>query len=460
MPVPVARPRRCDSVQIKSNMLVAIVVRNNNMPESEPSQAAAAAVPAVVERLPHFVFHATTHWTVPQVREAFTELHYTTIQNFVPGKGKKNASKATTLTHFNARSLDGLQAFYDHVAAKISNSSVSFLEANPAKTITGDTLKKLFEKKLAHRIKQRLSWRKGPNAFHRTGDGDFPGLDENHASLAHLPNEKDRFDTAFLCAQIDDILDSHLEIVAREEVAYRERAAQQASALNRSADGASGSGSAVENLDQNALAVVAVQPKQHSFGTSMRPAPVEGSVSSAAVLHRGDHVGSATAGKKRPKIDDNATTVHKVVAFGESVTSIGSAMLERFRKPSQDEEVAMTALKWGTAAKTVTEVVSTAAVNFAKEWKKAPEAPPPKTTRLSQMNPSQLLQSIKSVGPIFGAYSNLDTNIIGCGLDGATLSKLSDPDIKEFLMRDCGLNAVHANILIGKLACWRDDERS
>jgi hypothetical protein len=156
-------------VQIKSDMIVAIVVQNKpNMPqEHDPSQAATAA-PAVVERLSNFVFHGTPYWTVTQIHEAFTQLHYTKIPNFVPGKGKKNAAKATTLTHVNANSLGGVHAFYDHVAALISNSSPSFLEALPPKTISCDTLKKLFEKKLAYRVAQRLSWRKGPNAFHRT----------------------------------------------------------------------------------------------------------------------------------------------------------------------------------------------------------------------------------------------------------------------------------------------------
>ncbi len=451
-------------VQIKSDMIVAIVVQNKpNMPqEHDPSQDATAA-PAVVERLPNFVFHATPYWTVTQIHEAFTQLHYTKMSNFVPGKGKKNAAKATTLTHVNANSLGGVHTFYDHVAAVISNSSPSFLEAQPPKTISGDTLRKLFEKKLAYRVTQRLSWRKGPNAFHRTGDGDFPLADENHPSLAHLPSDRERFQTAYACTQIDDILDSHLESVSKEEIAHRERAAQHiSSALSGagSANGApesSGSGSALEHLDASALSIVVAQPNQHAFGLPMRPAAAEGSVSSAAVVIRSGHAGSAS--NKRAKPDPNATTVHKVVAFGDSVTSLGAAMLERFKRPPQpspEEEAAMIALKWGTAAKSVIEVVSSAAVNFAKEWKKTPEVLPPKITQLSKMNPAQLLNSIKSIGVTFTKYPALDTNIIGCGLDGEMLSKMPDTDIKEFLVQDCSVNAVHANILIAKLACWRD----
>lgn len=426
------------------------------MPEHEPLQAADAEPLPVAGRLPNFVFHGSHHWTVTQVHEAFTQLHYTKIQNFVPGKGKKNPAKATTLTLVNANSLGGTLALYDQVAATISSTAVSFLEASPPKTIAGDTLKKLFEKKLAHRVAQRLSWRKGPSAFHRTGDGDFPAADENHASLAHLPSQQERFQAAYVCTQIDDILDSHLESVANEEIAYRERAAaaQQASAPSGSANSApESSGSVLQNEDAHALAVIVREPIQHSFGMPMRPAAKEGSVSTASVLHRGEHSGTAA---KRKKKDENETTVHKVVAFGESVTTLGSAMLERFKRPSQEDEVAMTALKWGTAAKTVNEVVSVAAVNFAREWKKAPEAPPPKITRLSQMNPTQLLASIKSIGVFFGDYPALDTNIIGCGLTGATLSKMSDTDIKEFLVANCTLSAVHANIVIANLACWRD----
>jgi hypothetical protein len=412
--------------------------------------AAVAAPPASRpnERLPHFVYHGSQHWTVTQIHEAFTELHYTKIKDFIPGKGKKVAARATTLTHVNANSLGGIQAFFDHVAQKISSSAPSFVEAQPPKTISSDTLRKIWDKKLAYRVSQRLSWGKGPNAFFRTGDGDFPAADENHALLSHLP-EQERFNAAYVCVQIDDILDSHLESAAKEEIAHRERALQQASLL-------SSSGGVLENVDQSALSLIVAPPNQHSFGMPMRPSAQEGSVSSASLFQRGAQVGGAVK-KRQGKENEGQTTVHKVVAFGESVTSIGSAMLERFKKPSPEEEVTMTALKWGTATKSVTEVVSAAAVNFIKEWKKSPEAPLPKTSHLSRMNPAQLLQSIKSIGTFFGCYHSLDTNIIGCGLDGAILSKMSDSDIKEFLMKDCGVNAVHANILIAKLACWRDD---
>jgi hypothetical protein len=423
------------------------------MPEHDLIAAAAsAAVPG--ERLPHFVFHGSQYWSPMQVLEAFTELHYAKINNFVPGKGKKVASRVTTLTLVNANSLGGIAHFFEQLAQKISNTAVSFLEAQPPKTISPDTLRKMWEKKVAFRVSQRLSWGKGPNAFFRTGDGDFPNVDENHSSLSHLP-ERERFQVAYTCAQIDDLLDSYLQSVGEEEIRHRERAtaSHHAAAVVSSRGAPSApennlSGSALENLDASALAMIVRPPNQHAFGQPLLPAAPEGAVAGASTKPRGAQTGIAL--KKRR--DDDSSSVQKVLDFGSSVTSLGSAMMERMKRPSLEEDVA----KYSAVSQAVVKVVSTAVVDAVKEWRKPVEIPTPKPSALLRMNPRQLFQSIKDIGAFFGDYPELERNIIGAGLDGPMIARMSDGDVKDFLVSDCKLKTVHANMLIAKVGFWRD----
>jgi hypothetical protein len=387
---------------------------------------------------------------VIQIHEAFTELHYTKINNFIPGKGKKVASRATVLTLFNANSLGGIAHFFDQVAQKVSSTAPSFLEARPPKTISSDTLRKLFEKKVAFRVAQRLSWGKGPNAFFRTGDGDFPHADENHPSLAHLP-ERERFQAAYVCVQIDDILDSYLQSVGEEELRHRERCQQGAVSSNRVAPATQDaiSGGVFENADASALAMIVRPPNQHAFGQPMLPAAPEGAVAGASTKLRGAHTGVAL---KKRRDEDSSSTVHKVLDFGSAVTSLGSTMLERMKRPTLEEEVA----KYSAVSQAVVQVVSSAVVDAVKEWKKPAEIAPPKSSALLRMNSLQLYENIKDIGAYFGTYCELKCNILGAGLDGPTIARMTDADIKEFLISDCQLKAVHATILIAKLASWRD----
>jgi hypothetical protein len=416
------------------------------MPEVDLVSAAASAAPSS-QRAPHFVFHGSQHWTVEQIREAFTELHYMKVHNFVPGKGKKVASRATTLTLLNAVSLGGVAAFYEAAAQKISTTAVSFLEAKPLpKTIAADTLKKIFEKRLAYRITQRLSWGKGPNAFHRTGDGDdFPNPDMNDPSLMHFP-ESERFPVAYCCAQIDDLLDSHLQGLAEMEIKHRQQAAAVAQSNQAPIEQSGGS---LQAMESNSLQMIVRQPNQHAFGQPMLPSAPEGSVSAAACQNRGQHIGGAT---KRRSNADTTGTVHKVLDFGTSVTNLGASMMERMKRPSLEEEVE----KYEKVSKCVVTCVSTAVVDAVKEWKKPAEIQAPKSSALLRMNAQTLFLAIKDSGQFFGNYPQLSIQILSAGLDGATIARMSDEDVKQFLTSDCQLSQVHATILIAKLACWRD----
>ncbi len=99
----------------------------------------------------------------------------------------------------------------------ISANCPAFRDSTPKKTISGFTLRQMREKKIEYRIKQRSSWGKGPNVFHETSDGDFPDLD----GFEHCSKDV-AFARAFICAQIDDILDTHFMHLSAQELRRRE----------------------------------------------------------------------------------------------------------------------------------------------------------------------------------------------------------------------------------------------
>jgi hypothetical protein len=424
---------------MKSDVIVAIVVQNK-----------------MTEHLPHFVFHGSQHWTATQIHEAFIQIHYMKIQDFNFGKGKKDPKNKATLTIFNAVSLGGVATFFEQAAETISTKCVSFVEASPSKKIAADTLKKIWKEKVSYRTSQRLSWGKGPNAFNETGDGDFPNPDPNHESLAHLAvSEKERFDVAYTCLQIDDLLDAYLQVEAEQELAHREKLRRQntqaggaASALN-ALPPRDESLSALDRVDSNALQLIVHQPNQHSFGKPMLPAAPDGSVAAAASKTRNAQDGKMTAPKRQK---EDASAVHKVLDFGTAVTGLGVSMMERMKRPTVEEEVS----KYSAVSQAVVQVVSTAVVDAVKEWKKPAEIQAPKPSLLLRMTPQTLLQAIKDSGEFFATYPQLTSNILSVGLDGATIARMPDADVKEFLISDCQVKTIHANILIAKLACWRD----
>jgi hypothetical protein len=90
-----------------------------------------------------------------------------------------------------------------------------------------------------------------------------------------------------------------------------------------------------------------------------------------------------------------------------------------------------------------------------REWKKPPEIQAPKITYLSSLNTAQLIMAIQSIGPIFKEYAALSRCIADLGLDGNTLSNMSDTDMKSLLITACELSELHAIILIARLKSWQ-----
>jgi hypothetical protein len=390
------------------------------MSETAPQQ------PQRLIRLPHVTFHGTVHWSVKQILAAFTEIIYLEV-DFVPGKGHKDATKKTTLTIANAHVIKGVLAFFERAAVVISTTCPAFLEKQ--KTISKDTLRALWEKKLAYRVEQRLSWGKGPNVFHRTGDGDFPELNLNGDNL----NGDEKFEMQFECAQIDDILDSHLQALAEQETGIRNQA------------GGGVSGNAISEVSSDALVIFQGIPAVHAFGKPLNTPARPGSVAGASTVRRGENSGGAV---KKPRASDINSSVNNALDFGSNVVEMGNKILAATAKPTVEEAMARTAATTGV----MVQVLEKSFTNCIKEYKK-PTVNSASNSLLSRMETSDLIRAIKNISPYWSTATGLLEAIKEIGLNGKAVANMKDEDLKEFFV-DSSLPAVRASVLIAEIRSW------
>jgi hypothetical protein len=411
-----------------ASMLV-VFIQKHHMSDAADAPSISSAPPRT--RLPNFTFHGSSHWTVRQILEAFTQIAYTTV-DFVPGKGHKQSTKKTTLSICNAHVIQGVLAFFEHAAAEISTSCPAFLEKQ--KTISKETLRSMWEKKLAYRIQQRLSWGKGHNLFHRSGDGDFPNLN-SELGMGNA-NSDEKFELAFQCAQIDDILDSHLQALAEQESNHR----NQAGAAVGSA-----SGSALGDVESNALVVFQNAPAAHSFGQPLRPPAHPGQVAAASTVRRGQQSGGASL--KRPKTDDKGA-VEQVLDFGSSVTELGAKIIAATAKPTVEQAVARTTATTGA----MVQVLEKSLTSCIKEFKK-PTVNSASNSLLSRMATSDLIRAIKNISKFWAEAATLHDAIQEIGLNGKAVANMQDEELKAFLI-ESSLSSIRASILIAEMKSW------
>jgi hypothetical protein len=384
----------------------------------------AAAASEVSGKMPHFTNHALPNWSIPQINEAFTQIAYLKL-DFIPGKGVKDPNKKTTLTICNAHIIGGVLTFFEQAASIISTKCISFVQNTPQpKTIAKDALRGMWEKKLAYRVQQRLSWGKGPNLFHRTGDGDFPDLNDAGLGFGEA-NRDERFQLAFQCAQIDDILDSHLQDLAEQESQHR-----------------SGN-SALSEVGSEALVVFQKNPAATSFGKRLNPSVQPGIVASASTQRRGDNPSSS---KKKARGD---AAIENSLHLGNSVVDLGNKMMQAMTKPTVEESVNRTA----ATTEAMLTVVERGVSRAIKEFKK-PTVNSSINSRLSRMKCSDLTAAIKSMSKAWEKDQNLHDAIVDIGLNGKNIANMEDSQLRDFFTQDGGLTATKANVLIAELKSW------
>ena len=378
------------------------------------------------KKLPYHTNHATSQWNLDQVYEAFNQILYCSF-DYIPGKGKKDETKKTKITILNAHVIEGVLFYWDEAAKLISAKCPAFRDTKPkATSISGVTLRGMWEKKIEYRIKQRSSWGKGPNAFHETGSGDFV-LDgfEGSRDLA--------FERAFVCAQIDDILDTHLMNLSTQE--QRRRDGDNA--------GAVGGDHALSGVNAQALVLFQSGPNQTAFGKPMMPPAKDGDVANASLKRLNQQIGGAVT-KRRNSKDDH---VDKTLQFGNSVMTLGDKMAAAIQPPTLEA----LAERSKASAVAYASVFKEAVVEGIREWRSAPA----KSTKLLSMTASDVVTKIKEIGTMFSANTTFEAQLLSSGMNGATLSCMSDIDLKEFFEKQCMFQSYQAAILVASIKSWQ-----
>ena len=359
------------------------------------------------------------------MHQAFGQILYASF-DYVPGKGKKDESKKTKINILNAHVINGVMFFFDKAAELISTKCPAFCDTKPkSTTISGHTLRFQWKQKLEYRVKQRLSWGKGPNAFHETGDGDFP--------LDGLEGDRDgAFERAFKCAQVDDILDTHLMNLSEQEQ------------RRRNGDGA---GAAVDHAlsGANSQALVLFQnaPAQTAFGKPMNPPAKDGAVAGSSLKRLSQQTGTAVTKRSNSK-DEN---LEKSLQFGNSVMSLGDKMVAAIQPPTLEA----LAERSKASAVAYAGVFKEALVEGIREWKSTPAVP----QQLLSMTTSDVVTKIKEIGTMFSSNTIFEAQLLACGMRGATLSCMSDSDLKEFFEKQCAFQPYQAAILVASIKSWQ-----
>lgn len=377
------------------------------------------------KKLPMFTDHSSPQWTLDQVHEAFGQILYASF-DYVPGKGKKDGSKKTKINILNAHVINGVIFFFDKAAELINMKCPAFRDSKPkATTISWFTLRAMWKQKLEYRIKQRLSWGKGPNAFHETGDGDFP--------LNGFEAERDsNFDRAFVNAQIDDILDTHLMNLSEQEQS------------RRTGDGAEAAvDHALTGVNSQALVLFGSAPAQTGFGKPMNPPARDGAVAGSSLKRLSQQTGTAVT----KRINSKDTNLEKSLQFGDSVMSLGEKMVAAIQPPTLE------ALGERSKASAVAYagVFKEAVAEGIREWKN----PPARSQQFLSMTTSDVIQKIKQIGTLFSNNSTFEAQLIACGINGATLSCMGDVDLKDFFEKQCAFQPYQAAILVASIKSWQ-----
>lgn len=240
----------------------------------------------------------------------------------------------------------------------------------------------------------------------------------------------EKFQLAFQCAQIDDILDSHLQELSEQESKHRN-------------DAQGSSGSAVSDVGSEALVLFSRQPAAHAFGQPLNPAAAPGVVASASTQRRGENPSTST---KRARGD---AAIENSLNFGSSVVDLGNKMMQAMAKPTVEESVKRTA----ATAEAMLTVIEKGVSRCIKEYKK-PTVNSSINSRLSRMKCSDLIAAIKSISAAWDKNCTLHETIIDIGLNGKNIANMEDSQIRDFLTQDGGLAATKANILIAEIKSW------
>ncbi len=203
-----------------------------------------------------------------------------------------------------------------------------------------------------------------------------------------------------------------------------------------------------ELAEMSAMASASNGDKKASKRQLNPPAP-QADLTTAAL--DGSKAGS-NASSKKPYQESSkkirASQIEKHFEAQESQGEMNKELVNAMKKPSIEDQ---TKLATATAAAYVT-AIKEGVLEGVKLWKAVPEQP---KNYLSSLDSPSLIQAVQGIGRAFTDATTLLEKLAEYGLDGSTFANMKEDEVKDFLKSDCGLSAMHANILVAKLASWR-----
>ena len=83
------------------------------------------------------------------------------------------------------------------------------------------------------------------------------------------------------------------------------------------------------------------------------------------------------------------------------------------------------------------------------------KVPQPKSTKLLSMTASDVVTKIKEIGTMFSTNTTFEAQLLSSGMNGATLSCMSDIDLKDFFEKQCSFQSYQAAVLVASIKSWQ-----
>jgi len=203
-----------------------------------------------------------------------------------------------------------------------------------------------------------------------------------------------------------------------------------------------------ELAEMSAMASASIGEKKAPKRQLNPPAP-QGDLTAAAL--DGSKAGSKASSQKpyQENFKKHRTSqMEKHFEAQESQGEMNKELVNAMKKPSIEDQ---TKLATATATAYVT-AIKEGVLEGVKLWKAVPEQP---KNYLSSLDSPSLIQAVQGIGRAFTDATTLLEKLAEYGLDGSTFANMKEDEVKDFLKSDCGLSAMQANILVAKLASWR-----
>jgi hypothetical protein len=175
----------------------------------------------------------------------------------------------------------------------------------------------------------------------------------------------------------------------------------------------------------------------------MMPPAKEGAVATSSLKRSSQKTGGAAT----KRINSKEEHVEKSLQFGNSVMALGDKMVAAIQPPT----LKAVAERSKASAVAYAGVFKDAFVEGIREYKRAPA----KSAQFLSMTASDVVTKIMEIGIMFSTNTTFEAQLLACNMKGATLSCMSDIDLKDFLGKQCSFESSKAAILVASIKSWQ-----